>query len=293
MTHRPDHPAGAAIAVTGATGRLGGRVARRIAAGGMPQTLVVRDPDRAPRLPGARVVQGAFGDRDAIRSALRGIDRVLMVSASETPDRLDQHRTFVDAAAEAGVGHLVYISFYGAAPDATFTLARDHWATEQHIRASGLPFTFLRDNLYADFLPAMVGDDGVLRGPAGQGRAAVVAQDDIADAATAVLLHAPEHAGATYSLTGPQSLTLDEAAAILSKATGRTIAYHPETVEEAYRSRASYGAPDWQLDAWVSTYTAIAAGELAAVTDHIPRLTGHPATPLADVVRTSPADGNA
>ena len=68
-----------------------------------------------------------------------------------------------------------------------FTLARDHWATEQHIRGSGLPFTFLRDNLYADFLPFMVGDDGVIRGPAGDGRAALVAQDDIADAAVAVL----------------------------------------------------------------------------------------------------------
>ncbi|MEV1247120.1 SDR family oxidoreductase [Nonomuraea sp. NPDC050022] len=274
----------ARIAVTGATGRLGGRVVRRLAAADIPQTMVVRDLDRAPQLAGATAVRGGFGDRDAVLRALDGVDRVLMVSASETPDRLQQHRTFVDAAAEAGVAHLVYISFYGAAPDATFTLARDHWATEQHIRASGLAFTFLRDNLYADFTPALVGDDGVIRGPGGQGRAAVVAQDDIADAATGVLLHAPEHAGATYDLTGPQSLTLAEIAAILSRTTGRAITYHPEDVEEAYRSRASYGAPDWQLDAWVSTYTAIANGEMDGVSDAIPRLTGHPATPLADVV---------
>ncbi|MEU7743957.1 SDR family oxidoreductase [Nonomuraea sp. NPDC049158] len=274
----------ARIAVTGATGRLGGRVVRRLAAADIPQTMVVRDLDRAPQLAGATAVRGGFGDRDAVLRALDGVDRVLMVSASETPDRLQQHRTFVDAAAEAGVAHLVYISFYGAAPDATFTLARDHWATEQHIRASGLAFTFLRDNLYADFTPALVGADGVIRGPGGQGRAAVVAQDDIADAATGVLLHAPEHAGATYDLTGPQSLTLAEIAAILSRTTGRAITYHPEDVEEAYRSRASYGAPDWQLDAWVSTYTAIANGEMDGVSDAIPRLTGHPATPLADVV---------
>ncbi|HUR00935.1 MAG TPA: SDR family NAD(P)-dependent oxidoreductase, partial [Nonomuraea sp.] len=84
-----------------------------------------------------------------------------------------------------------------------------------------------------------------------------------------------------------RSLTLAEVAETLSRATGRVITYHSETVEEAYRSRASYGAPDWQVDAWVSTYTAIAGGELDGVSDAIPRLTGHPATPLADVVRAS------
>ena len=269
------------LVVTGATGQLGGRVAARLAAAGRPQTLLVRDPSRAPDLPGATVVRGAYGDRVA---ALEGARTVLMVSASETPDRVDLHRAFVDAAADAGIGHLVYVSFYGAAPDATFTLARDHWATEEHIRASGLPFTVLRDNLYADFLPAMVGPDGVIRGPAGDGQVAAVARDDIADAAVAVLGSPADHAGAVYSLTGPQALTLSEAAAVISAATGRTVTYHPETVEEAYRSRASYGAPGWQVDAWVSTYTAIAAGELATVTGDVERLSGHPATSLAELL---------
>lgn len=278
-------PPDATFAVTGSTGSLGGRVARRLAAQGAAQTLLVRDPARAPRLAGATVVPGSYDDRDAVVRALRGVGRVLMVSAAETADRVDTHRAFVDAAVEAGVGHLVYVSFYGAAPDATFTLARDHWHTEQYIRASGVPFTFLRDNLYADFMPGLVGDDGVIRGPAGDGRVAVVAQDDIADAATAVLTGAPGHAGATYDLTGPEALTLAEIAAVLTTATGRTVNYHPQSVKEAYATRASYGAPDWQLDAWVSTYTAIAAGELTGVTDCVPRLTGRPAIPLADVVR--------
>jgi NAD(P)H dehydrogenase (quinone) len=274
----------ATYAVTGASGRLGGRIARRLADAGISQTLLARTPERAPDLPGATAVPGAYGDHDAIVRGLRGIDRVLMVSASESPDRLRQHRAFIDAAAEAGIGHLVYISFYGAAPEATFTLARDHWHTEQHIRSSGLKHTFLRDNLYSDFMPALVGDDGVIRGPGGTGRTAVVAQDDIADAATAVLTHADEHVGAGYDLTGPQSLTLADIAAVLTEATGRAITYQPETTEEAYHSRASYGAPDWQLDAWVSTYTAIAAGELEGITDAVPHLTGHPATFLAEVL---------
>ena len=277
--------AGPSIAVTGATGNLGGRVARRLADAGHAQLLLVRDPARAPRLPGATAAKAGFADHDAVREALDGIPTVLMVSAAESTDRLDQHRAFVDAAAAAGVAHLVYTSFAGAAPDATFTLARDHWATERHIAASGTGFTFLRDNLYADFLPGMVGADDVLRGPAGSGRVAAVAQDDIADAATAVLTDPHAHAGRTYDLTGPAALTFDEIAEALSAATGRTITYHPETVEEAYRSRAGHGAPDWQLDAWVSSYTAIAHGELAEVSDAVPTLTGHPATSLADLLR--------
>ncbi|WP_055523106.1 SDR family oxidoreductase [Streptomyces graminilatus] len=273
------------VVVTGATGRLGGRVARLLAQRGISQRLLVRDLDRAPDLAGATAVRGAFGDHDAVVRGLRGARTVLMVSASESADRLARHKAFVDSVARAGVEHLVYVSFFGAAPDATFTLARDHFHTEEHIRASGMAYTFLRDNMYADFVPHLVGEDGVIRGPAGQGRAAFVSQDDIAEAAAAVLSRPGDHAGTVYDLTGPQSLTLGEAAAVLSEVLGRTVTYHPETVEEAYASRASYGAPPWQLDAWVSTYTAMAAGQLDGVSDAVPFLTGHPATSLADVIR--------
>ncbi|MFE9646046.1 SDR family oxidoreductase [Streptomyces sp. NPDC006365] len=283
MTDLPE----STLVVTGATGRLGGRVARRLAERGMAQRLLVRNPERAPELPGATAIGGSYHDHDAVVRGLSGAKTVFMVSASESADRLDQHRAFVDAAAEAGVGHLVYVSFFGAAPDAVFTLARDHFHTEEHIRASGMAYTFLRDNLYAEFVPDLAGEDGVIRGPAGQGRAAFVSHDDIADAAAAVLARPAGHAGAVYDLTGPESLTLDEAAEIVSEVLGRTVTYHPETVEEAYASRASYGAPQWQLDAWVSTYTAIAAGRLDGVSDAVPRLTGHPATPLADVIRAA------
>jgi NAD(P)H dehydrogenase (quinone) len=272
------------IVVTGSTGRLGGRIARRLAAAGAAQRLVVRDPDRAPRLAGATTSSAEYGDGAAVRHALAGADTVLMVSASESVDRLRRHRSFVDAAVAAGVGHLVYTSFVGATPDATFTLVRDHWATEEHIRASGLTYTFLRDNLYADFVPLLVGDDGVIRGPGGAGRAAVVAQDDIADAATAVLLAPAQHAGRSYDLTGPAALSFAEMAAAITAVTGRPVTYHDETIDEAYASRASYGAPDWQVRAWVSTYTAVAAGELAAVSDAVEELTGHPPMSLPEVL---------
>jgi NAD(P)H dehydrogenase (quinone) len=279
------------LAVTGSTGRLGGRVARLLAAAGTAQRLVVRDPSRAPSLPGCTVAVAEYDDTGAVRAALAGASTVFMVSGAEHRDRVAQHRCFIDAAGAAGVEHIVYTSFYAAAPDATFTLARDHWATEEHLRASGMSYTILRDNLYADFLPLFADEHGVLRGPAGTGRVSAVAIADIADAAAAVLRQPSAHAGAAYDLTGPEALTLAEAAEILSRVTGRTFTYHPETVAEAYASREQYGAPKWQVDAWVSTYTAIASGELAAVTDHVARLTGRPATTLADLVATDRAAG--
>ncbi|GAA4701150.1 SDR family oxidoreductase [Phytohabitans rumicis] len=268
------------LGVTGSTGRLGRRVADRLAAAGVPQRLVVRDPGRAPDLPGAGAVQATYADGEAARRALDGVETLFMVSGAEEPDRVAQHKTFIDAAAAAGVGHLVYVSFFGAAPDATFTLARDHWATEEHLRASGLRYTVLRDNLYIDFFPMMVGEDGVIRGPAADGRAAAVTQDDIADVAAAVLRDPGAHENARYDLTGPEALTLHEVAATISEVTGRTVDYHDESLNEAYASRAGYGAPTWQVDAWVSTYTAIAAGEMDGVTEAVATVAGHPATSL-------------
>ena len=93
----------------------------------------------------------------------------------------------MDAAAEAGVRHVVYTSFHGAAADSTFTLGRDHFNTEEHIRAPAIGSTCLRDNFYLDFLPEMAGEDGVIRGPAGDGLVAAVSRDDVAACAAAVL----------------------------------------------------------------------------------------------------------
>ena len=263
-----------ALAVTGSTGALGGLVARDLAGRGVSQRLVVRSPERAPHLPGAVAVPAAYRDRDAAVRALDGVRTLLMVSASEAPDRLEEHRTFVDAAVEAGVEQVVYTSFVGAAPDCTFTLGRDHWATEEHIRSRGVASTFLRDNFYLDFLPHMMGDDGVIRGPAGNGRVSMVTRADIARVAVAVLLDPESHRGASYDLTGPEAITLTEAAGILTEVTGRQVSFHDETVEEAYASRRAWDAPQWQYDAWVSTYTAIAAGEVEAVSDDVRRITG-------------------
>ena len=204
------------LAVTGSTGQLGGLVARQLAAAGSPQRLLVRDAARAPDLPGAVPAVVAYADPAGAKAALEGVKTLFMVSAAEAEDRLQQHCTFVDAAAAAGVQHIVYTSFFGAAADSTFTLGRDHFATEERIKASGMDFTFLRDNFYLDFLPLLAGADGVIRGPAGDGVMAAVARADVARSAVTVLRDPALHVGRTYDLTGPEDLSLARAAELLT-----------------------------------------------------------------------------
>src|SRR3954452_18186614 len=159
------------IGVTGATGGVGSRVARRLA--GEPLRLIVRDAARAPAV-GAEVREASsYGARDEMRAALEGVDTLFLIPAKESADRLQQHFTAVDAAVDAGVKRIVYLSFIRRG-DSSFTLGREHFATEDHIRESGLAWIFPRMNLYMDFIPNMIGSGGVIRGPADDGRFAAV-----------------------------------------------------------------------------------------------------------------------
>jgi uncharacterized protein YbjT (DUF2867 family) len=274
--------------VTGATGAVGTRLTARLAQAGARQRLVVRDPARAPDRAGAEVRRASgYADGAEMREALEGADTLFLMPAAEAPDRVDQHRTAIDAAVAAGVGRLVYLSFVAAGPETTFTLGRDHWHTEEHIRATGLPFTVLRMNLFTDFLPSMVPGDGVIRGPAGEGRVAAVLRDDVAAAAAAVLASGG-HDGRTYDLTGPEAFSLAQAAGVMSRATGKAIRFHDETDEEAFASRSASGAPDYEIRGWVSSYWAIREGSLAAVSADVRALTGREPGSLADYVEAHP-----
>jgi NAD(P)H dehydrogenase (quinone) len=285
-----------AIAVTGATGELGGRVTRRLAAAGndVRLRLVVRDRARAPPPPGAEVVANPGGYRDAagFAAALRGVHTLYLVSAAEAVDRLHQHVTAVGAAAAAGVQRIVYTSFLNASPSAVFTLARQHAATEERIRAAGVRHTFLRHSMYADFVPffATPTDDGaVIAAPAGEGRTGFVSRDDLADVGAAVLLDDSDRFdGWALDVTGPEALTMAEAADVLGEVIGRPVRYEPQTVEEAWATRRPSGHPDWEIEGWVTSYLAIAAGELATVSDVVPEVTGHPALTVAEHLRRHP-----
>ncbi|HEY54994.1 MAG TPA: SDR family oxidoreductase [Dehalococcoidia bacterium] len=307
------------LAVTGATGQVGGRVAARLAELGRKQRLIVRDPARAPDLPDAEVVPASsYGDAVAMGRALSGVDTLFLVSAQDrmgavqrsaaekapnpTYDRTTQQVTAVDAAAAAGVRHIIYLSFLNAAADSTFVLARDHFHTEEHIRALGMPFTFLRMSLYTENVPLHVSDGGVIRAPAGEGRACWLTRDDLADVAVAVMTGSG-HEGCTYDVTGPEALTMVETAERLSYATGRKITYQAQTPHQARTTHTTSGLDkfeaeqirltgsgldDYGVEVWVSHFLQIATGELDTVSDTVPKLAGHLAQSLAEYLEKHP-----
>ncbi|GHE13191.1 NmrA family NAD(P)-binding protein [Klenkia taihuensis] len=289
------------ITVTGATGALGGRVARLVAAEAADHDatlrLVVRDAGRAPRLPGAAVVAqpGGYADEAGLAEALTGTHTLLLVSAAEAVDRTEQHLAAVRAAVAAGVERIVYTSFLGSEPGAIFTLTATHAATEEALGDTGLRTTVLRNSMYADFVPffATPTDDGgaVIAAPAGEGAASFVSRDDAAEVAAAVLLRDhPSTDGRVLDVTGPEALTLAEAAAVLTEVTGRPVRYEAQTVEQAWQTRRPSGAPDWEVEGWVTSYTAIAAGEMSVVSEVVRSFTGHPALTVREHLQRHPED---
>jgi NAD(P)H dehydrogenase (quinone) len=306
------------IAITGATGQLGGRIATRLAKLGIAQRLIVRDSSRAPNLPNAEIMQSSsYGDAVAMGRALTGIETLFLISArdrfgiaqhSADPkaalqyDRAQEQATAVDSAAAVGVKRIIYLSVISAAADATFILAHDHFRTEEHIRRLRIGFTFLRMNLYTDHVPFYVSDDGVIRAPAGDGRASWVTRDDLADVAVAVLT-GNGHEGRTYDVTGPEALTMTETAECLSDATGRKITYQPQTPHEARTLHTTSGFEkleamrykltgrgfsDYDIEVLVTHFMQIATGELSIVSDTVPKLTGHCAESLSEYLRKHP-----
>lgn len=277
------------LAITGSTGAVGARVARRLAEAGVAQRLIVRDTANAPELEGAVPVSASdYGNYDEMATALNGVHTLFLISFREAKDRLERHSRAVDAAVDAGVERIVYLSFLEASADSTFILGRQHYATEQHIRGKGVGFTFLRSSLYADFVPFFCGDDGVIRAPGGSGKVSWISRDDIADTVVVAVL-TEDYEGQALENTGPAALDLHETADILSRVTGRDTTYVPETEEEAWESRRPTGAPDWEIAGWVSSYLAIANGELSTVSDTVERLTGRPARDLESFLAANPA----
>jgi uncharacterized protein YbjT (DUF2867 family) len=281
------------IAVTGATGGVGSRVAKRLRAAGEHPRLIVRDLARVEAVAGFEAeAMGPNGYRDqaALTEALSGCDTLFLVSAREAADRVVEHAHAVRAAVDAGVTRIVYTSFLGADPDAVFTFAQDHHATEQLIRESGVAWTFLRDSQYLDYVPLLPGEDGVIRGPAGEGRCAWVAREDVAAVAAAVLLAGDgAHDGKAYDLTGPEAHTLAWAAEKLSAVAGREIRFRNETVQGAYESRSHIDAPDFEKDGWVTSYVAIGVGDMDVVSDAVESITGQAPIGLEAWLASNPA----
>ena len=266
------------ILVSGATGNVGGRAAELLAARGMPLRLLVRSPDRRPRMPGAEVAIGHYADDEAMGRALDGVKTAFVVSATAPPgERAKLHERAFAAAKRAGVGHVVYLSLQGAAPDSSYPFSRDHWRSERALKETGLPHTILRNGKHAEGVLTMIGEDGTVRGPAGDGRVAWITREDSARMVAAVLADPP---GGTIEVTGPDALTLDETMAILSSVVDRWMSYAEETQENARGRVLIKGEPDWRADLAAGEYLAIAHGEYARVSDAFERFVGEPLKPF-------------
>jgi NAD(P)H dehydrogenase (quinone) len=304
------------IVLTGVTGNVGGAAARLLAAAGHPVRLLVRRPGAAPRLPGPDVVDtdvvgtdvagtdvagtdvagtdvagpevvGAdYTDPESLARALRPGDRVFMVSLHLSPaERIAAHRNVIDAAARAGVDQLVYLSFLNASPESAFLHSRSHAATEELIRAAGVPATILRTGLYSSSLPHFY-RAGLMRAPGGSGGVSWVDRRDCG-AMVAAVLTGPGHEGATYDVTGPEAPNLATTTALVRDRLG--VDYRYQDADDPAALPAA-GLPAWEVPSRRSCFLAIAAGELATVSGELRRIAGLEPSTVDRYLTENPAD---
>ncbi|HEY8836469.1 MAG TPA: NAD(P)H-binding protein [Dehalococcoidia bacterium] len=272
------------IVVTGSTGRVGGLVACRLQQHRHPMRLLVRDPDRAPLIDGAEVQVAGYGNPDALAKGLRKGDRVFMVSLWIGGDvRLDLHRSFINAAAKADVAQVVYLSFVNAGKNAIFSHAQEHGATEDMLRASGVPWTAIRNSMYADDIPGWFDPDGVAREPGDNARMSFSYRPELADV-IAVALTETGHEGKVYDITTPDSVSMKELAQIATEVTGDRYTYDPISDSEWIERWKAQGRPDWALESGQTSYEAMRAGEFDIVSDDYQKVTGQKPKTIAEII---------
>jgi NAD(P)H dehydrogenase (quinone) len=260
------------ILITGGSGRIGRRAAELLGQRGCALRVMTRDPQRIPRAASKEIVRGDFAVPATLIEAFAGISSALVISGSGKPgERAQLHRNAFEAAAQAGVRHVVYLSLQGASPDSNYPFNRDHAVSERYLAATGLPHTILRDSFYLDMFLDKFDAEGVVRGPAGEGRAAFVSREDVAQVAAEALISLP---GGIHDVTGPQALHVADVARRLSVMTGRPLRYENESVEDGRARLSRSGMPDWKVDLELGWFVAIAAGELENTSDTVLRFTG-------------------
>lgn len=260
------------IAVLGATGRVGGEVARLLADCGADARALVRRP-AATDLP-LPAVAADLADPSTLPAALDGAERLFLLTPHVAGQELLEAAA-VDAAAAAGVRHVVKVSGGAATlgPNGTTATAVAHWRGEQRIERSGLRFTFLRPSFFMqnllDAIAPIIASTGVLAAPLGRAPIAMVDARDVAACAVAALLD-PEPRNDAWQLTGPRSVTLDDVAARLGV---RYVALRPRV---AARAMARRGAHRGEIDHALRMAAYLAAGCDGQATDDVMRLTGAP-----------------
>ena len=271
------------ILLTGVTGKTGGETARQLALAGVPFRALVRNPAKAAAIEVLTrdIVVGDIGDSAVLDSALRGIQKaVLIMPNGEQQVALEQR--FTDAAVRTGVRHLVKLSSLESVPEATNPITRMHVASEAYIRASGLLWTMLRPTFFMQIFlgsATAIREKGLITMPAGQGTVAATDVRDVGEIICKVLTE-PGHTNQSYDLTGPELLTLDEIAEHFSRVLGRQIRYVDQPMAEFRTRLATVGLAPWRIDAVCKEFEAIAAGAIDHTTGTIALLLGRPPVSL-------------
>jgi NAD(P)H dehydrogenase (quinone) len=282
------------IAVTGANGQLGRLAVRALSDRADDSTKIValtRDPSQVEDLAalGAEVREADFDRPETLGPALSGVEKVLLVSTMGG-NRVEQHGNLIEAAKAAGVKLIAYTSVLHA-DTTSMLLAHDHRATEEALKASGIPYVFLRNSWYSEnytFDLAGALAQGALTGAAGGGKASVAARKDYAEAA-AVVLSTDGHENKAYELGGEPSMTMVEIAAALSKATGREIPYNNVRSSELEEIMAGAGLPGEVAKVFADADEATGRGDLETDSGDLIRLIGRPTTPFEETAREAAA----
>ena len=270
------------VLLIGATGRVGSAAARALVASKTPFRVLVRSPDNV-RLDcdTVEVVQGDLSDVALIERALHGITRALIVMGNH-PDQAKLECQFATLAAKAGVSRLVKVSSMEAGPDATATLPKNHYETEQHIASLGIDWTFLRPNYYMQNMLMYAGSIARTNSfalPLGDAKTAMIDARDVGEVAAAVLT-TEGHAGQAYRLTGPELIDFHEVAARMSAVLERPLRYVAQSPEAFREVLGQFIQSPWQLEAVCELFAEIAAGSLEEQTSTTEQLLGRPAMSL-------------
>lgn len=283
------------IVVTGATGHLGRHVLEALLERNVPASGIVAAGRSVDKLAdfaakGVRVVSIDYSDPASVAAALKGATRVLLISGSEVGQRVEQHRTVIDAAKAEGVELLAYTSIANADTTAML-LADEHKATEELLRTSGVPFVLLRNGWYlenyTEQLPGTLAQ-GAIAGSAGDGKVSGATRQDYAQAAAAVLV-AEDQAGKVYELGGDSAFSMAELAAEITAATGKEISYNNMPGGDYAGLLTQVGVPGAFAEILADSDLGIARGDLLVSSGDLQKLIGRPTTSLADAVRAAAA----